>query len=227
MRWLYVHAMVLCVAMMALTVFAAPLPSVPVANDLWDISSGAVVTGYSPMLKGSSSDPRDMLGGNYSAIERSHTLFDDLADGANYTSLVNYVQWRTPSSVTIDSFNLFAAHDGGTRNAYYRGFQYFDLYAYVGGSWQQVYHYNATNPYAPGTSEPNYLWLSASIAPVNAQYFEARFTRYDVVPDPWANGPRIIELDGFRNNAAVPEPASLLLLGMGVLGAAGLRKFKK
>ena len=83
-----------------LTVITPVLPS---TNDLWDISQGSVVTGTSGVHV-PYSDIRDMFGGTFSPVEPGVTVFDD----GRPAGFVHYVEWRTPTPVTVNAFNLFA-----------------------------------------------------------------------------------------------------------------------
>jgi hypothetical protein len=199
------------------SVFSYATP-VPVTNDLWDISQGSTVvagTSYS------GSDIRNMFGGTFGYVEPGNTLFPD----GGSAGTVHSVEWRTSTPILLTDFNLFAAHDGGDRDATFRGFSKFELYAWIGGVWSSLYSYSPTNPYNPGLLNGlanNQLLLSDVVSPVIAQKFRAEFTQYGAVSG--ASGPRIYELDGF--GSPVPEPSTLLLLGSALAGMAFIRKKK-
>jgi hypothetical protein len=79
-------------------------------------------------------------------------------------------------------------------------------------------------PSPPG--QYSYLPYSGTADAVfSTQDFKAEFDWYTHIA--WASGPRIVELDGF-NTPRVPEPTTMLLLGLGLIGLAGARrKFKQ
>jgi hypothetical protein len=107
-----VSGIYLCFLICALPASGALVSS----NDLWDVTQGCVVDASSGCL--SSFPETRMFGGG------SDTIFRDyMAAGT-----VHWVEWHTPTPVTIESFNLVASHDGGTRDIRYRGFSAFRLY---------------------------------------------------------------------------------------------------
>jgi hypothetical protein len=196
--------------------FALPVSTL----DLWDISRGTVVTSSSPMYYGGTSGASNMFGGTGSSPEAERALFTD-AYSAGY---VHWVEWQTVAPVTIGSFNLVAAHDGSPRDANYRGFSRLSLYYWSGSIWNKLTtDYYPSNPYGGGPDYPvtNFLELYRLVDPVTAQNFRAEFVQYGNAAG--AKGPRIVELDAF---APVPEPATISLLGIGLLGIFGLRRRK-
>lgn len=192
---------------------------VPVTSDLWDMSKGTIVTGTSGVYGGS--NVYNMFGATI-GVEPGNMLFKDWMPDR----FIHWVEWKTDKPIRLTSFNLLAAHDGGNRDANYRGFRSFTLkYQKPDGSWQNYYSYRANYPlYNPagGPGDFNMLYLSATILPFCAQYFRAEFEQCGATP--WASGPRILELDGF-GSVAVPEPAtaSMIITGLLSLGLAGVR----
>jgi len=221
-------------------------------TDLWDVSEGAIVTGTSGALSGSwSSDARNMFGGAFGSGPPdvlNNTIFQDYNPAIqdyNPAGTVHWVEWKTPSPVTLGSINLVAAHDDGwdgyvNRDISYRGFSEFWFYARnsVASPWTNLAGYitdaDHDLQYGGGVNYPlpNYLEFYASVVPSLAQYFRAEFVQYGGVRTggyPDAQGPRICELDGYAYfpPTGAPEPTTMLLLGLGLMGLAGLRGSRK
>jgi hypothetical protein len=185
----------------------------PTTNDLWDINQGSFVTAHSGTT--SLSSPANMFGGvSPMSAEPFNTLFRD----DQLAGFVHFVEWGTPTPVLVESFNLFATHDGPPFDANQRGFRRFTLFAKdpETGIFEQVFEFFPTNPYT--IIGPEGLLISTTISPVIAHEFRAEFEQFgDAIPS--ARGPRVRELDGF--GVAIPEPSSLTLFGLGLVGAAG------
>jgi hypothetical protein len=203
-------------------------------SDLWDISQGTLVTESSGVISLGRSDIRNMFGGSFGSVDPASTYFQD----GKSAGFLHWVKWQTVAPITLGSFNLVAFHDGSPRNINYRGFSVFRLFSGDGsGDWTNIYEY-ATDPdhdldYGGGVNYPAqyYLELNEDVTPTLSQYFKAEFVQYGGI-DPAASGPRIVELDGYAAPPAtepIPEPATMFLIGSGLIGLAGLRKkfFKK
>jgi hypothetical protein len=170
--------------------------------------------------------------------EPNHTLFKDYMSpgyrgGSVPSGYVHYVEWATVAPITLRSFNLVAANEGMTRRAFNR----FTLYYGDGGrTWEPIYDLDGIESYddynGPNYTGVNQMELAMNLlTPVDAQYFRAEFTQA-----PWSDsravGPRVWELDGYdrfldgSTGAPVPEPSTVLLLGAGLVGLAGLGRKK-
>ena len=169
--------------------------------DLWDVSNGIQVTDNSALK---TPDARDMFGlVSAGSPEPGNLIFAD----SQPQGFVHYVEWMTPSAISLRSFVLNFAHDGPPRDAGFRGDSEFLLYVKTSdtGEFDQlVFQYTLANPY--GDSEPppnggvrtnnlrNELSLCVNIPSTIAQEFRAEFVQYGVGS---AAGPRIFELDGY------------------------------
>jgi hypothetical protein len=150
-------------------------------TDLWQ---GTNVTSDSGVLSGS--DIGNMFGGNLGTVEPGlgRTLFRD----GQPAGTTHFVEWQTPSAVTLQSFALFAAHDGFPRDANYRGFSSFELFAWNSGTstFDSIFTYSPGNPYGTSVAPPNgflgsnctianFLCFGVNLTPVSTDRFRAEF----------------------------------------------------
>jgi 5-formyltetrahydrofolate cyclo-ligase len=177
---------------------AEMVPDVPAGANLWDFSEGTMVTSCS----GTKSDIRNMFGG---AFGNPVMLFSDGLPAGT----VHFVEWKTPTPITLRSFSLRACHDGLAAGALLRGFSCFRLFAEDSDTGKfdvKLYEISPTNPYGD-TPEPPYthldrsrgfqhLALMANIPATTAQRFRAEFVQFGPA-NKTVSGPRIIELEGF------------------------------
>jgi len=94
-------------------------------TDLWQLATVTANSGVVPQ-----SNINDMFGAASSAVEAGNTVFKD----GFPTGTIHSVEWMTSGAVTLRSFMLFAYHDGSPRDARYRGFSTFNLYAFNTGT---------------------------------------------------------------------------------------------
>jgi len=199
------------------TVAASIVSAVPVYNDLWDTAQGAAITGSS----GTSNWASNMFGTNGGGLDAGATIFYDwIAYGylPYPIGTEHWVQWQTADVVSLGSFKLYAAHDGGT-NA--RSFDHFSLLAKDpdNGVWNEIYSTDVAVPYTYINAGEGFLIEHTFSAAITAQEFKASFRQHTAIF--WASGPRVIELDGF---AAVPEPATIAMLSIGSLALVRRKK---
>ena len=189
---------------------ALPTSEITESNsDLWQYTDIEIIS-HSPILArhGTTFDIRNMFGGVFADYEDEggvadgHTVFaDDQQPGYPHE-----VVWRTQSPVRLESFSLFAQHDGHKtfpnssipRYAHARGFSEFELFAKneSTGTFDLVYSYTPSNPYGGGELL-NELAIQRTLPqPVEAQEFKAIFYQYGRVNDT-SGGPAVVELDGF------------------------------
>ncbi len=175
---------------------------VPISSaDSWDLNNGILVTDSSPTL--GSSDILNIFGGVAGSVEPENTLFaDNLVAGT-----VHFVEWQTPTPVTISNFKLFAHRDGDTSD---RSFNRFTLFAkdLVTGNFETLSELSSANPYADtpcNLDPPVSLEVSINVPTTTAQEFRAEFEQFASPSSP--SGPRVLELDGFEDadpNGCVP-----------------------
>ncbi|MCD4726671.1 MAG: LamG domain-containing protein, partial [Pirellulales bacterium] len=184
-------------------------PAKPAGANLWDFSEGTVVTNWSK----TKSDIRNMFGGTFG---NSVMLFSDgLPVGT-----VHFVEWQTPTPITLRSFSLRACHDGRAAGALLRGFSCFRLFAEdpdTGKFDIKLYEISPTNPYGDMPEPPythldrsrgfQHMVLAANIPATTARRFRAEFVQFGPANRAFS-GPRIIELEGFDTyypDQAIPE----------------------
>ena len=187
--------------------------------DLWDISQGTIVTAHSQLhhptglmgMSGFSSDGRNMFGGyfGWSGLGGWSPHHETYFDQDCVAGTIHWVEWQTPSPITLRSFNLVAVHAPPPYDMSIAasGFSQFRLQwaDTPGGPWTTLYELTDSDPDGdlhygggPTYTEENYLELAVNIDPTSAQYWRAEFVQYadygNAATD-W--GVRIDELDGY------------------------------
>ncbi|MFA5906875.1 MAG: PEP-CTERM sorting domain-containing protein [Desulfobacula sp.] len=188
-------------------------------SDLWDINQGNVVTGMYTAGVFPGSDARNMFGGEFGTVDDpGNTVFYDaqiFGPGS-----IAWVSWQTPTPVKLDRFVLSVVADGNYPVSYNRAIQGFNLYAGDDGSvWNPVYA-SGPLPTPLGTYDNGLYYYTIDYtfsSPITGQHFKA-----DFIYGSYVTGPRIKELDGY--GIPVPLPGSMVLLGLGLIGLAGLRR---
>jgi hypothetical protein len=235
---------ILTIVFVAAIVFVSPAHALLISNgDAWQYTN---ISTFSASTIHPASYALNMFGASGGYAEVTNTVFNDSsAQGYWHT-----VQWTLSSPITLGSFNLVAAHDGtnynpsdpytdGYRDQNYRGFGAFKLeYKDASDNWQILYSLDSigttavlgdgeTHPVYGGGADYPSLWiyeLYAIVTPTSADTWRASFQQFGIA-NYHASGPRILELDGYvYEGSTVPEPATMLLLGFGLLGLAGVRR---
>jgi hypothetical protein len=185
--------------------FQAGAQVAPSSDDVWDVSQGTILI-LSTDLSGAPSstfDMRDMFGGGFGTTEadKGNILF---ADGTPEDS-VHIIQWRVRKELVVKSFRLFAYDDPQTGD---HGFKTFRLKAKTLGSLTFdtiLFEGSPKHPYQY-EDKVQRLLIAGNVQPVLAQEFLAEFTTWNGPGGSSANGPRIMELDGFTDVIAMhPE----------------------
>ena len=209
---LFLVTLVLGTAGMASAIsFSASTP-----DDLWGINN---IQDFElpPVTNGgvfSGSSIQNLFGAEEGTVlyEEKNTLFTNEYE-------VLWVKWHTKTDVTVKSISLLAANDNDAQQ--HRSMARFWV-AYDDGAGNWVPLVDNTSPsYVNGV-----LQFAANVGEITSDYFMAGFW------NPWDTGTgratdwgmRVIELDAYSN--AIPEPTTLLLLGIGLIGVAGLSRKK-
>jgi len=166
---------------------------------VWDVTRGTRIVSTSPLYPGCR--PEDLFGASLSSVgtpETGTAIFDDSApDG-----FVHFVEWETPSVVTVRSFGLIGAHETAL-NGFIRAFRGFRLYARVEGAekFSLLYEEDAPVPYGFGYCGSLLVRFRNLSSPVTARHFRVEFIQNG---SGVYHGSRAIELYGF--NAPLDAP---------------------
>jgi len=172
-----------------------PAPTEGVTSDLFDVSRGAKVFGFSTTLTNGAplvSDPRDILGASRSTLEAAgRTLFADGTAGQTRS-----LYFRTAAHLNLTNYQLRVTSDGLTiSNRTINGFALYGsadnmTYALIDSTSVAVPFGN--NPGVTSSS----LLLSSTVNTPAYQFF-----RLDIKHG-HTDGPRVLELDGFGRAAS-------------------------
>lgn len=168
------------------------------STDLWDMENGVQITRSSNPDR--TSNLSKMFGAESGSTEATRAVFSDGSpDGT-----IHFIEWTTPSPVTVRSLRLMIAHDPRAWGVH-RAISHFRL---IARSDQQVPEVTVASirvpyPYIHGDS-PTCIELR-HLNPITCSRFRAEFTQHG------ENGPRIIELDAFRDETP-PHPSERVLI---------------
>ena len=191
-------------ALVTLSLALIASASAQVTTDIWDLSQGSTITLDSGTLFG----PNGMFGGSTGGPEPSGLLFRD----DKPASFTHFIQWTTPSLISLTGYELFASSDDRS-NPGDRGFTQFRLYSRPDSSSS----FALISTYSPSSPVYNFDLPVTFGAPIVAKEFRAEFDQY--APNDFP-GPRVNELDGF--GTTVPEPSSVALFSSVVLFLSGV-----
>jgi hypothetical protein len=193
--------------------------------DLWDATHGTVVTSASPtddFYNTHINNATQMFIPKVNVArpfedDSKNTLFGDKQPAG----FVHYVEWETPTPVTIGSFQFFTVDDHPSFN---RSLDHFTLYAWNGTAFQPIFSSDTAHPYI--YDDPAHVLLfDETVNPITSDRFRAEFTQNGTIVDAYMGrttyGPRILELAAF---APVPLPAGAC---MGAFGAALLPLYRR
>ncbi len=206
--------------LICLSILTKPARAISISyDDLWDISQGNIVTAHSQLhhptgffgMSGFSSDSRNMFGGyfGWSGFGGWFPHYETYFDQSCLAGTIHWIEWQTPSLITLRSFNLVAMHAPPPYDISFAGsgFSQFRLQwaDTSGGPWTTLYELSDSDPDGdlyygggPTYTEDNYLELAVNVDPTTAQYWRAEFVKYsDCINAATDWGVRIDELDGY------------------------------
>lgn len=230
------------IVFVAMIVFVSPAHALLISNsDAWQHTN---ISAISASTIHGNSNARNMFGASLGSVETTNTVFNDYSAQGYW----HQVEWTLNAPLTLGSFNLVASHDGTGapyyRDQNFRGMSAFKLeYKDSADIWQTLYVNNVIGgitavlgdglPHLVYGGGVNYtaLWYLElfvdDVTPTTAQTWRASFEQFGPI-NYHASGPRILELDGYAyaGPVPVPEPATMLLLGSGLIGLAGYGRKK-
>lgn len=183
-------------------------------TDLFDVSQGTIVTGSSPVgyANGVPSSAAAALGGTSSFVEPTHLIFEN--DGTPSQS-VDWFTFQTTAPIDLRSFQLILSDDSNLSPFGDRGVSWFRLLGGVTAGSLTTLAETTIQPKYTQSYGGSQIVCTGVVDGEGMQYFRLELTRTT------SQGPRVIELDGFKTAYVVPEPASVVLAGLG-FATAGL-----
>lgn len=187
------------------TVSAAPIPNVQVNTDLWDVAQGTTITANSP----SALPIAGILGFATGPQLQQDSYF---ADGEPQ-GFSHFIEFETPSPVTVRSLNVWGGDDRSSGNTLRRSFSEFRLFGWNGTAFVPLLDKVITLPYAqqgPLGSDGALIVQADILGGFTSDKWRAEF----VQPAAYQGtlyGPRVLEMDGFNTyvDGTVPEPGAL------------------
>jgi hypothetical protein len=198
-------------------------------TDLWDATNGTAVTATSGVASVYVSPSQGIANMFTPKANPSASQFDDqfntlFADNVP-AGFTHWVEWQTPTPVTLTSFALYAQEDYPLFNTFVRSFDNFNLYAWDGTTFQSIFSTATAHPYSFVDPSQDLLY-SVNVSPVTTDRFRAEFVQDAATENAYLGnttyGPRILELAGY--GVAVPEPSYLVVAAIAAAVVAMMRR---
>jgi hypothetical protein len=181
----------------------------PNLGNLWDVANGTTVTGGSPtddFFNGHIANLTNMFEPKVNVArpfedDSVNTLFGDKQPAG----FVHFVEWQTPSAVTLGSFKLYTVDD---HPSFLRSFDHFTLYAWNGVAFAPIFDSATGHPYV--YDDPAHVLLfDRDVTPVTSNRFRAEFTQNGTIGNGYLGvgtyGPRVLELAAFAPDPVPPQ----------------------
>ena len=168
----------------------------PTSTDVWDVSSGSVITGSSGL--------NPVAGGVGALLGENGQDIGDLATWMFFAdvvapSYVHFVEWETPADVTVGQVRVFAYGDNW--NLFGREFEQFVLkFKSPGSTTYDVTALTVAPPLFDFLDDNTALVIDEAITPIIGRAFRAEFLTAS------SYGPHIVELDALSVPAPPPPP---------------------
>jgi hypothetical protein len=196
------------------------------ATDLWDVTQGAVVTGFSGSSKWTTLDTiPNILGANVPVVNPFNGQPWPGEAGMGFfaedqpIAFVHWMEWTTPSPVTVVGYNLFANSDNNPTYPGARAFSTFRLFSQN----PTTHAYDLIDVFSPTTLDYSAVF-SRTFGPVTGDRFRAEFVQTASENNGYVQGPRIQELDAI----AVPEPTdAAMVIAAALVGGALVSRVRR